>query len=410
MCHVVKLVSIVRYIARGCRTLLQATVLLVAVLCMCEVGVRVTEWDGGDDLSLRGDGEWLVASGTTRQRLQPLSDWTPSTEDAVPLRTNSLGLRGPEPAVPKPAETFRVVCLGDERVLAAGVHRQQTFCFQLQQLLQSRTSMTVEVLNAGVPGYCPLLSLLQVRHDLLPLEADLWVLTFDMGDVADDYRLRPELIVDSGGQPIACPHPVLRTDRLNDWQQLCRRFRLADLASRQLGRWWTRSLVEPPSEDPGSLQGQYAWLSREPPDWSVHIQQSLEPIDRLARLFPGRLVVAACPAPWQFDDKPLIRSDVRRGPGVSSKEAFDNERPFQVLREFTSRRGLPLCETFAAFRAAAREHELFQAERPELSSAGHLLFARLLATRLTGDAAVGTGKRGKDTSPVSHESPVRMAP
>ena len=405
-----KLVSTVRYFVRSCRTFLQATVLLVAALCTCEVGVRVSDWNEGADFSFRGDSdEWLVASWTTRQRLQPLADWT-LRKDAVPVKTNSLGLRGPEPAVPKPAGTFRVVCLGDERVLGAGVRRQKTFCFQLQQLLQSRTSMTVEVLNAGVPGYCPLLSLLQVRHDLLPLEADLWVLTFDMGDVADDYRLRPELIVDSDGRPIACPHPVLRTDGANDWQKLCRRFRLAELASRQLGRWWTHSLIEPPSNDPGSLQGQYAWLSSDPPDWSVHIRQSLEPIDRLSRLFPGRVVVAACPAPWQVANEPEIPSEMQRRSGVSQKMAYDSERPFQVLREFTSRRGLLLCETSAAFRSASQDYELFQAERAELSSAGHLLFARLLAASLTGETSVGTGQGRMSTSPVSHESPVQIGP
>ena len=159
----------VRFCGRSVRTTCQSVVLLVILLCVLEVGVRLFE-------SSVESGESLVrpswTSGQTLRRLAQLK--TVVGDRTVALETNSLGLRGGEPVMPKPADVLRVVCLGDERVLAARVPRAQTFCHRLQQTLQKRTGRRVEVINAGVPGDCPLLSLLRVRHDLLALDADLW--------------------------------------------------------------------------------------------------------------------------------------------------------------------------------------------------------------------------------------------
>ncbi len=269
------------------------------------------------------------------------------------------------------------------RVLAARVPREQTFCHRLQVSLQKRSARRVEVINAGVPGDCPLLSLLRVRHDLLALDADLWLLNFDMSDVADDYRLRPWLIAARDGRPLACPHPSLVLRQPNPWQQLCDRFRLVDWSSRQAGSLWTEALVEPPSSDPGSLQGQYAWLEDAPPDWTLHIEQTLQPIVRLRTLCRGKLAVAVCPAPWQVARDETRQRGVRVRLGVSRDALFTSNVPFRILGDFARQHDIPLCDLSEAFRNKDDRVSLFQADRAELSPAGHELVARLLAERLT---------------------------
>ncbi len=370
----------VRFCGRSVRTTCQSVVLLVILLCVLEVGVRLFE-------SSVESGESLVrpswTSGQTLRRLAQLK--TVVGDRTVALETNSLGLRGGEPVMPKPADVLRVVCLGDERVLAARVPREQTFCHRLQQTLQKRTGRRVEVINAGGPGDCPLLSLLRVRHDLLALDADLWLLTFDMTDVSDDYRLRPRLIADRDGRPLACPHPSLVNGQPNRWQQLCERFRLIDWGSRELGRLWTQTLVESPSVDPGSLQGQYAWLSDPQPHWAMHIKQALDPIARLRVLCGGRLAVAVCPAPWQVGRSETRKSEVLARLGIPRDSMFTSDAPFRVVGEFARQNGIPLCELSEGFRGAAEQVTLFQSDRAELSPAGHELMARLLADQLGGE-------------------------
>lgn len=393
----------VRFCGRSARTTCQAAVLLLVGLCVLEVGVRLFESSAeSDDPLLRPS--WT--SGQTLRRLARLK--TVVGDRTVALQTNSLGLRGGEPVMPKPADVLRVVCLGDERVLAARVPREQTFCHRLQQALQKRSARRVEVINAGVPGDCPLLALLRVRHDLLALDADLWLLTFDMTDVSDDYRLRPHLIADRNGRPLACPHPSLVNGQSNGWQQLCGRFRLIDWGSRQLGRLWTQTLVESPSGDPGSLQGQYAWLADAPPNWTLHIQQALDPIARLQVLCRGRLAVAVCPAPWQVGRSETQQGEVLARLGIPRDSLFTSDAPFRVVGEFVRRNGIPLCELSEGFRGAAEQVTLFQSDRAELSPAGHELMARLLSEQLSGEEFAWWSEPadGSSIRPAGAERPV----
>ena len=85
------------------------------------------------------------------------------------FETNSLGLRGPEPTQEASAAGLRVIVLGDDTVLGATHADDQTIPALLQRYLEESTAQKVEVINAGVPGYCPLLSLVQFRETLADL-------------------------------------------------------------------------------------------------------------------------------------------------------------------------------------------------------------------------------------------------
>ncbi|HZL99855.1 MAG TPA: GDSL-type esterase/lipase family protein, partial [Planctomycetota bacterium] len=70
----------------------------------------------------------------------------------LPIRLNSLGLRGPEPGPPRPGE-LRVLCLGDSFVFGHGVTAEEAFPHVLQERLAARLGRPVTAGNAGVPGY-----------------------------------------------------------------------------------------------------------------------------------------------------------------------------------------------------------------------------------------------------------------
>src|SRR4051812_34877583 len=52
--------------------------------------------------------------------------------DHKPVHINSRGTRGPEFAVPKPANTFRILSLGDSRTFGWGLTEDETYTKRLE--------------------------------------------------------------------------------------------------------------------------------------------------------------------------------------------------------------------------------------------------------------------------------------
>jgi lysophospholipase L1-like esterase len=75
--------------------------------------------------------------------------------DHKPVRVNSLGTRGPEFQPSKPAQTFRILSLGDSRTFGWGLTEDETYSARLGHLLQEKfgAGKRVEVINAGVNGW-----------------------------------------------------------------------------------------------------------------------------------------------------------------------------------------------------------------------------------------------------------------
>ena len=70
------------------------------------------------------------------------------------LRTNGQGLREDRDYGPKPAHAQRILAIGDSFTMGVGVESSETFSKVLERLLRStELGTSVEVINAGVPGY-----------------------------------------------------------------------------------------------------------------------------------------------------------------------------------------------------------------------------------------------------------------
>ncbi|HLJ09876.1 MAG TPA: SGNH/GDSL hydrolase family protein [Planctomycetaceae bacterium] len=369
-----------------CKHLAYAVLVLALLICLVEVGLRV--YDSATAQVTRRelyDRGMVCKSWFVHHTLKPSHAFAvkdPDTGLRVRVAVNSLGLRGPEPAIPKPPGTYRIVCLGDDSTFAATTADPETFCALLPRELAGRAGLAVEVINAGVPDYCPLLEYLLFRHVLLPLEADLVVLCFDMSDIADDYLVRRYVVMSPQGLPLACAHPALEMPR-GVGKANCEGLLLCPQVIRQRVNCLLADRVL--SEKSRSIESphcRYLWLEDHPPDWSTYISQALGPIkhlDDLVRRSGGRLVVAACPAPWQISAAASNGEGVREQAGVAREICLGSRRPFEALAEFCQSHQIPFCDVSGAFAQASRPELLFLKNAAAFSSEGHALFARQLS-------------------------------
>ena len=321
----------------------------------------------------------------THHELEPLQRVSVAgtgSQMPVELRTNSLGLRGPEISIPKPAGTLRVLCLGDETVLGTAVDEPQTFCRLIQDRLQTRTKQRIEVINAGVPDFCPLLSYLHFRHRLLTLEPDVIIAHFDMTDVWDDRRFRRLTELSSHEEPLLCAAPGLSTvpvtkpltQNFLSWQWA--QNKIADTIG-QKQTTHARSVDDPRSR--------YAWLSDENSLWTLQTELALSPLTHLASLCEQkgiRLLLAAHPAPWQLSATASRGARIPKLNGIHPGTLIETTRPQELIAEYAATTALPFCDAISMFRRYESVDDLFQADSTQLSEAGHRYYAAVLTSLL----------------------------
>ena len=238
-----------------------------------------------------------------------------SVEDEVwgprrsPYRTNSLAFRDRAVReVPLRSERPRIVFIGDSFTEGAGVRYEDSFVGRVDAALAPRG---VEVLNAGVISYCPIIYYRKVKHLLedVGLRFDALVVYIDIGDIQDEvtYKLDAEGNVRS--------RPVRRVQELAADQEHGGRgfFRFPRL-KKFLDRnslLWSHAYVGLERLFP--MEGNRAGL------WTVHddayeaygregLELARENMDRLAELLRPRgigLTVAVYPWPDQIRHRDL---------------------------------------------------------------------------------------------------------
>lgn len=111
----------------------------------------------------------------------------------VTYQINNLGLRNDE-ITPKDKDTFRVLFLGDSYVQGHGLETDQSFVNILEDKLNTDNIVKkIEVINAGVFGYSPLVEYLFLKEIGLNLEPDLVITDFNVSDFYEDRKRFMEL-------------------------------------------------------------------------------------------------------------------------------------------------------------------------------------------------------------------------
>ena len=101
----------------------------------------------------------------------------------APFHFNEKGFRKPTTSSTEEIkETLRVVCMGDSCTMGWEVLNKQTFCHVLKELLEKSLSVTVETINAGVPGYTTFQGLHQLNTRIFSLNPDVIVFSYCWND------------------------------------------------------------------------------------------------------------------------------------------------------------------------------------------------------------------------------------
>jgi lysophospholipase L1-like esterase len=302
--------------------------------------------------------------------------------DIAPTHTNSFGLRSPEVAVPKPAGTLRVLLLGDSFTLGFRVGDDEVFARVLERQLRTDYGFSsVEVVNAGVLSYCPLLEYLQYRNHLNILEPDLVVLNFDMSDVQDHMIYARDTKFSSTGVPLYVTEPSLRRSASV----------MPDLLSFQ---WIGRHLASATQRVESTVGGvpfardvdRYLWTLDGGPPLDKEVADALAPIGNLSTLLQHKqipLVLATYPQPWQVSADATPLPPIRDQYGIGQHTVHLNDRPFRALERFATEHDLPFVNATTAFRQASEPASLFLGNDFHFSVRGHQLYATILAKFLT---------------------------
>ncbi len=110
-----------------------------------------------------------------------------------PNQHNSLGFRGEEIGRDKPESVFRIVCLGGSTVYSGGVDDfHDSYPRALQTQLNERGFASAQVINAGVPGYGTLETLINFQSRTLDLAPDLIIVYHGFNDIHPRLVWPPE--------------------------------------------------------------------------------------------------------------------------------------------------------------------------------------------------------------------------
>ena len=374
---------------------LAAIVLLIGIACGAEIYLRkqqppATEWVCGQTSCAMQS--LLVPSDLVHHQLVPDSRKTVLTRGQnIDVRINQLGLRGQEVVIPRPAETFRILVLGDDVVFGTGVTEDDCLTTRLQSLLNRQSSVSIEVINGGVPGYCPLLSWLQYEHLLTAVRPDLVILHFDITDVADDSRYRSLLNTASSDLPAhvpKCQHSTVvipLSDKPPAGLAVFRSLQKTALGSLLFKT--SRDYLQTSSALTLSLPlntSSIAWALDSPPDLRIQVRHAMEPLLKLQSALDATktpLLVSCSPCIWQVvaDSDSLPCS---AGCRIQGATPLQSRLPFEVLSKFCQQHQIRFVDTSEAFTQFSEKERLFNANDGLLTRYGVALYARELAAYL----------------------------
>ena len=350
---------------------------LLLVLLLLEAGVRIFAPQNPDFWDSSAIRRYQVAPPHFVENIpNARANYT-----GVPVSINSLGLRGDEVVIPKPAGTFRILGVGDSVTFGHGVRAEETFLKVLEQRLNESLAGKVhyEALNAASPGggladYDRFL-----RNKSAILQPDMVIVGLALNDI----------LIYREGTKLSVAEAEWENTRLPLARKINRFFlRHSHLYmfcfSKFKGLLYQKGLL-----DINQLQGQN-FLTLAPPSplqakaWASSFRM-LSKIKAFCEEHKYRLVVVVFPLQMQLSTEQMqfYRDNYHLRLGT---EALSGE-PQKVLASFTETNGIEMIDLLPLFKDRSREllylkSEIIPSDPTHFSAAGHRVVADALLARL----------------------------
>ena len=354
---------------RALNVLLAFLISLAVVLLVLEGGLRLLGQGPGKKIN-RPDTTvgWVKRADFSFRRK--------TKEFDVTLETNALGLRDDAMDSPaKPADTFRVLCLGDSFVLGYAVEREDLFVDQLEQWWRAE-GRDIEVINAGTEGYSTdqevawfLTHGQAFEPDLVllfPYENDIW------WNGREDYYKSPKPRFSATGELEGTPLPEA------PWYQNTAIARLL------------RGAPKEERLDVGghSVLADFAPVLRDSPpglgDAEARTGGALKALKEACVEVGAPLVVFPIPSHSVFDESYATNSIGPGALGGVPRERWNPDRPLDFFLAQARTLDLPALDARESLRgaAAASDDELYYEVDFHLTPAGNRAFATFIKTSL----------------------------
>jgi hypothetical protein len=295
-------------------------------------------------------------------------------------RVNNLGLRGADRPSAKPPHSYRMVMLGDSFTMGKGVGDDQTFSVvlerRLHEALASCGGPPIEVINAGVDSYAPLLSYLQLKHDLLPLDPDMVILNLDNSDLVQEAAYRRMAVRNYNGEIIAVPQKRRResvSERVRRWteQHLFFTRLVFYYANRLMGY---RDLAAPDVLTQANFEVVAHTLAGDvdrTQQWR-DLFESIGRIKALAEQHGGTFLLAVYPWAHQISDTAWTPGRY----GFMPRDAKLSDKSLNTIDELSAQHGVQVVNLFPVFRAYGGNQPLYFDYDMHWTVAGHEVVAR----------------------------------
>ena len=343
---------------------------------------------------------YRLTSGFTRK--VPCAE---APDGYLTLRTNNLGLRRDvDTDIEKPAGTARVLLVGDADTEGI-VANADTYASRLEESLQRDGSVRVEVLDAGVSGYSPLLALLLLREWGARLHPDVVVLALSSGSDLAALTRREAGLGDSGPRyhvatltrsgaewsilPPGAPARLDATDawlqaRLQSYDLLRSRFALSPAPQ-------SEAIAQVAARCPGCMRVlSQQWAAQQRPgeygQAALELRYVLDQVRALATALRARPLVIVIPTRLEVETD-TVAADIAAAQGILSLHTapldFAQSARAQMLAACATRRLEVEDLTPALKQAFAKDgRPLFWEGDWQLNPAGHRAVAEALRTRL----------------------------
>jgi len=324
------------------------------LLLLAEVGLRLTGLDAAS-----GTGSGLAEEQFGITRADPDLFWSlrPNLARSYRghlLRTNGLGLRGPEPGPKLPGER-RILLLGESTTFGFGVDEEDTYAARLRTLLDAQPGR-FSVVNAGVPAYTLFQSTIYLKQRGLALAPDVVAIYHLANDfLPTTYRdsAHSQLGTSRSDAELYAFYRSLWIDRLVRYSAIFR------AGSQAWARWRTAQAQREIAGDPTHPREQILWTPAHfPHAYPVRVRPE-ERRELLAMLL-------ALSREHDFE-LVIIHPVYRDVPGHD-----------ELLVDFSREHGLALVDGPAVFDASGIPRELLFSDALHPVPRGHRLLARAL--------------------------------